>query len=109
MSDNTTPHEAAIAVLRERERELDAEVKIHEERAAAVSLRREELRDVIALLSRKPTVRRPRAKPCADALAIPLRPLGLTDGGLLGVTPIGKAQIADDIDPPEAAQPAEDA
>lgn len=62
MSDQIpTPHDAAILVLRERERELDGEIQGHQRALELASARREELLDLIATLSRKPRQRKVRA------------------------------------------------
>jgi hypothetical protein len=61
MSDtNATPFDAAIDLLRERERQLDTE-------AQSLIIRRDEVREMIAVLtSRKPRApRKPRAVPDA--------------------------------------------
>jgi hypothetical protein len=50
-----TPFDAAIDLLRERERQLDTE-------AQSLIIRRDEVREMIAVLtSRKPRIRKPRA------------------------------------------------
>jgi hypothetical protein len=56
-----TPHDAAILVLRERERELDSEIQGHTRALELAAARREELLDLIAMLSRKPRARKVRA------------------------------------------------
>lgn len=62
MSDaNPTQHDAAILVLREREREVFAEMQSHHRALEIATARREELLDLIATLSRKPRPRRARA------------------------------------------------
>ena len=62
MSDTTSnPMDAAIAVLRDRERELDAEIQSHIRQVEIATARRDELLDLIATLSRKPRPRKPRA------------------------------------------------
>lgn len=62
MSDaNPTQHDAAILVLRERERELFAEIQDHQRKLDLATARREELLDLIATLSRKPRARKARA------------------------------------------------
>lgn len=61
MSDTIpTQHESAVAVLRERERVLDAEIGVHARRVEVLSERRDELLDLIATLTRKPRTRKPR-------------------------------------------------
>jgi hypothetical protein len=67
MSDIISPNDAAIEALRERERQLDAEIQAHTRRAEVATERREEVRDLIAMLSRKPRARRPRAVEASDA------------------------------------------
>jgi len=61
MSDiSANPMDAAIAVLRERERELDGEILAHTRQVEMATARRDELLDLIATLSRKPRPRKPR-------------------------------------------------
>jgi len=72
MSDaNPTQHDAAILVLRERERELFGEIQSHQRSLELATARREELLDLIATLSRKPRGRRARAadSSCLEELA----------------------------------------
>jgi hypothetical protein len=70
MSDaNPTQHDAAILVLRDRERELFAEMQNHQRSLEIATARREELLDLIATLSRKPRPR--RARPTTEALPEP--------------------------------------
>jgi hypothetical protein len=57
----TNPMDAAIVVLRERERELDGEIQNHTRQLEIASARRDELLDLIATLSKKPRLRKPRA------------------------------------------------
>lgn len=62
MSDTViNPMDAAILVLRERERELDGEIQSHTRQVEIATARRDELLDLIATLSRKPRLRKPRA------------------------------------------------
>lgn len=62
MSDaNPTQHDAAILVLREREREVFAEIQSHHRAMEIATARREELLDLIATLSRKPRARKARS------------------------------------------------
>ena len=56
-----TQHESAIAVLREREAQLDGEIQTHSRALELATAQRELLLDLIATLSRKPRVRAPRA------------------------------------------------
>jgi hypothetical protein len=58
-----TPHDAAIAVITERARELDAEILGHQRCIDVATASRNELLDLVATLSRKPRARRPRAVP----------------------------------------------
>lgn len=61
MSDaNPTQHDAAILVLRERERELDGEIQSHQRNLEIAAARRDELLDLIAMLSKRPRPRRVR-------------------------------------------------
>jgi hypothetical protein len=62
----TTPHEAAIAVITERARELDAEILGHQRSIDVATASRNELLDLIATLSRKPRARKPR--PVAESV-----------------------------------------
>ncbi len=63
------PMDAAIAVLRERERELDGEIRTHTRQVEIATARRDELLDLIATLRTgetefrrsKPRPRKPRA------------------------------------------------
>lgn len=57
----TTPHEAAIAVITDRARELETEILGHQRSIDVASASRNELLDLIATLSRKPRARKPRA------------------------------------------------
>jgi hypothetical protein len=63
MSDNLnpSPHDAAIAVISERARELDADILGHQRCIDVATARRDELLDLVATLSRKPRARKPRA------------------------------------------------
>jgi hypothetical protein len=54
-------HVSAVAVLRERERVLDAEIEGYQRQMDIANARRDELLDLIATLTRKPRVRKPRA------------------------------------------------
>lgn len=54
-------HESAIAVLREREAQLDVEIQTHSRALELATAQRELLLDLIATLSKKPRVRAPRA------------------------------------------------
>lgn len=56
-----TQHESAVAVLRERERGLDAERQTLARQIEKIEERQDELLNMIATLTRKPRVRRPRA------------------------------------------------
>jgi hypothetical protein len=62
MSDLPIPtqHESAVAVLRDRERELDADIQADSRALELKTARRDELLDLIATLSRRPRVRTPR-------------------------------------------------
>ncbi len=63
MSDTIIPSamDAAIVVLRDRERELDGEIRNHTRQLEIATARRDELLDLIATLSKKPRLRKPRA------------------------------------------------
>lgn len=54
-------HESAIAVLREREAQLDGEIQTHSRALELATAQRELLLDLIATLSKRPRVRAPRA------------------------------------------------
>jgi hypothetical protein len=54
-------HESALAVLRDRERDLGAEIQTDSRALELKTARHDELLDLIAALSRKPRVRTPRA------------------------------------------------
>lgn len=56
-----TQHESALVVLRDRERDLDAEIQTHTRALELATAQRELLLDLIATLSRKPRMRTPRA------------------------------------------------
>jgi DNA-binding NarL/FixJ family response regulator len=60
MSDASSTLDAAIELLHKREREIDADIQMHLARAAGATSVRDELRDLIASLSRKPRARKPR-------------------------------------------------
>jgi hypothetical protein len=62
-------HESALAVLRDRERDLGAEIQTDSRALELKTARHDELLDLIAALSRKPRVRAPRAitRPAAAA------------------------------------------
>ena len=53
-------HESAVAILRDRERVLDAEIGVHTRRVEILTERRDELLDLIATMTRKPRVRKAR-------------------------------------------------
>ena len=84
MSD-TTPHDAAILVLRERERDLDGEIQGHQRALEIATARREELLDLIALLSRKPRVRKARAaaEPQPEPANDPVSVFGAPSGAIV--------------------------
>ena len=71
MSDTTpNPNDAATQTLRERVAELDADIQGHQRCIEIATACRQELQDMIALLSRKPRARTARtAKPAASARA----------------------------------------
>lgn len=79
MSDTNcpSPHDSAILVLRERERDLLAEIQTHTRAMELATARREELLDLIAVLGRKPRPRKQRTAegchgtPIADTLNDP--------------------------------------
>lgn len=54
-------HESAVAVLREREVQLDSEIQTHARALELATAQRELLLDLIATLSRKPRIRAARA------------------------------------------------
>ena len=74
MSDRITPHDAAIAVITDRVRELDAAILLHDTAAGLAIAKRNELLDLIATLSRKPRGRKARAAEPASANVLELAP-----------------------------------
>ena len=71
MSDHITPHDAAIAVITDRVRELDADIARHKAAIDVATASRAELADLIATLSRKPRARKARAaEPAANVVAM---------------------------------------
>jgi hypothetical protein len=74
MSDHITPHDAAIAVITDRVRELDAEILEHQRAIDVATASRGELADLIATLSRKPRGRKARAAGPASANVLELAP-----------------------------------
>ena len=74
MSDTTTPHDAAITVITDRVRELDAEILEHQRAIDVDTAIRGELADLIATLSRKPRARKARAAEPASANVLELAP-----------------------------------
>jgi hypothetical protein len=74
MSDTNTPHDAAIAVITDRVRELDAEITEHQRAIDVATASRGELADLIATLSRKPRARKARAAEPATANVLELAP-----------------------------------
>lgn len=83
----TSPHDAAIIVIRESVSLLDAEIAGHADKLRIATAQREMLLDLIATLSRKPRVRasrpapRPVPEPANDTEASeparPTMPLGV--------------------------------
>ena len=62
MSDTIpTQHESAVALMRDRASQLAAEMQGHARKLEVATERHEELLDMIALLTRKPRTRKPRA------------------------------------------------
>jgi hypothetical protein len=55
-----TQHESAVAILRERERELDIEIAGYTDSLRLANAQREVLLDMIARLTRVPRARKPR-------------------------------------------------
>ena len=74
MSDTNTPHDAAIAVITDRARELDAAILEHQRAIDVATASRGELLDLIATLSRKPRARKARATEPASANVLELAP-----------------------------------
>jgi hypothetical protein len=74
MSDTTTPHDAAIAVITDRVRELDVEITEHQRAMDVAGASRGELLDLIATLSRKPRARKARAAEPVSANVLELAP-----------------------------------
>ena len=71
MSDHITPHDAAIAVITDRVRELDAAILEHQRAIDVATASRGELADLIATLSRKPRARKARAaEPAPNVLEL---------------------------------------
>lgn len=86
MSDQIpTPHDAAILVLRERERDLDGEIQGHTRALELAAARREELLDLIALLSRRPRARKARvaAEPQPEPANDPVSVFGTPSGAIV--------------------------
>jgi hypothetical protein len=74
MSDTTpTPNDAAIEHLRERVRQLEADIAMHRARMEGATMIRDDYLDTIATLSRKSRPRKVRAVPEAanDAAEAP--------------------------------------
>jgi len=72
MSDTTTPNDAAIDHLRERVRQLDADIAALKARLDGLTMVRDDYLDTIATLARKSRPRKPRAvieTPAEDAPA----------------------------------------
>ena len=75
-------HDSAVAILRDRESELDAEILTHQHKLDIAIQRREEILEAISRLSRKPRARKPRAltdvsaapEPANDCPAAPSEP-----------------------------------
>jgi hypothetical protein len=65
-----TPHDAAIAVITERARELDTEILGHQRCIDVATASRNELLDLVATLSRKPRARRTRPMPAGVTLLL---------------------------------------
>ncbi len=59
----SSPHDAAIFVIRDNVLLLDGEIAGHADRLRIATAQREVLLDLIATLSKKPRVRTPRAVP----------------------------------------------
>jgi hypothetical protein len=74
MSDHITTNDAAIAVITDRVRELDAEILEHQRAIDVATASRGELADLIATLSRKPRARKARASEPASANVLELAP-----------------------------------
>jgi hypothetical protein len=74
MSDHITINDAAIAVITERVRELDAEILEHQRAIDVATASRGELADLIATLSRKPRARKVRTAEPASANVLELAP-----------------------------------
>ena len=74
MSDTITANDAAIAVITERVRELDADIARHRAAIDVATASRGELLDLIATLSRKPRARKARAAEPASANVLELAP-----------------------------------
>jgi hypothetical protein len=81
MSDNiSTTLDPALDLLCKREREIDADIQVHLARAAGATAVRDELRDLIASLSRKPRPRKARGteaatEPSIEPDAAPVAPV----------------------------------
>lgn len=74
MSDIITTNDAAIAVITDRARELDADIARHRAAIDVATASRAELADLIATLSRKPRARKTRAAEPASANVLELAP-----------------------------------
>lgn len=71
MSDTPTPNDAAIEHLRERVRQLEADIAMHRARMEGATMIRDDYLDTIATLSRKSRPRKVRAVPEAANDAAP--------------------------------------
>lgn len=60
MSDSTQP-DAALAAINARIGELNLEIEQHQRLAETARVVRDELSDIVATISRKPRIRKPRA------------------------------------------------
>jgi hypothetical protein len=82
MSDTnlSSPHDAAIETVRERVRQLAADIALHKARMEGATLVHDELVELIATLTRKARPKKPRpvgastSAPIADSAEEPARP-----------------------------------
>jgi hypothetical protein len=93
MSDISSPQDPAIEALRERERQLDADVQQHIRNAEVATACRNEVRELIALLTRKARVRKPRVVgETANGTPVPARdPLAIGGPAFVFAPPEGAA------------------